>query len=741
MRALPRSRLRDDIVLELERLIATGELDVTRLKEVELATQLGVSRTPLREALLILERQGLVVSEAHKGFRIAPVTEQKVHEIYPQLGALEALAVRTGATALRDQLPTLRALNARLLSRGSKLELYTADRTLHETLWAGAGNASLVETLRRLWLQVQPYDGATRRGIADPEGSEKGHAAVLDAIEARKPAEAARLVEAHWRAGIEVVIGWLRRQSTRAGSVLACIALALAGCSKPTTPPIVAKQVSPALPDEPFGFFIDEAQVETLVAKLSREHRPEQVAFEHVSVIAMTGAGVAADQTVVVDGGVIRQVGPAASIKIPANARRIDGRGRFLIPGLTDMHVHTNSSNGDFLLDLANGVTSVREMNGSDWLAAQREQTRANTLLVPNLYIAGRILASRPMSWYAQVVTTPAEARAAVRQHRAAGRDFIKVHNVVARDVYDAICAEARAVGLDVVGHIPHEITVREAIACGQRTFEHFKSYINDRNLTLTKEDYVAATRGAEVWNTPTFYNYRTHARGDDARRLLALPEMQYVAARTRAKWLALADVPEKPIQYEVFRLSKIIYAALRTINARFLAGTDSGGGYPYHVPGFALHEELRIMTELGASPEEALRAATREPAIAMRRERELGTIAPGIRADLVLLRANPLASISNLAAIDAVMVRGIYLPRETIDTMLAALAEIRRARTYTRADLDAALDTLEQLRTSGHVLRDHVLGWLRFHLEAAKLPVDRPLFRGVTSIAPDEDE
>jgi imidazolonepropionase-like amidohydrolase len=517
--------------------------------------------------------------------------------------------------------------------------------------------------------------------------------------------------------------------------LLAC--LALVACSQPAKPPAVPPVSSPVIADEPFGAFIDEAQVETLVATLSREHRPETLAFEHVAVVT---TGIAANQTVVVEGGVIRQVGPATSITIPANARRIDGRGRFLIPGLVDMHVHTNFSNGDFLLDLANGVTSVREMNGSDWLAAQREQIRGNALLLPNLYIAGRILASRPMSWYAQVVTTPEEARAAVRQHHAAGRDFIKVHNVVARDVYDAICAEARVVGLDVVGHIPHDISVREAIACGQRTFEHFKSYINDRNLTLTKEDYVAATRGAEVWNTPTFYNHRTHARGDDARRLLALPEMTYVAARTRAKWLALADVPEKPIQYEVFRLSKVIYAALRPIGARFLAGTDSGGGYPYHVPGFSLHEELRIMTELGASPEEALRSATREPAIAMRRERELGTIAPGIRADLVLLRANPLESVANLAAIEAVTVRGTYLSRQTLDTMLASLAAIRRARSYTRADLDAALATLRQLRASGHVLRDHVLGWLRFHLEAAKLPIDPVLFRGVIAITPDAD-
>jgi imidazolonepropionase-like amidohydrolase len=316
---------------------------------------------------------------------------------------------------------------------------------------------------------------------------------------------------------------------------------------------------------------------------------------------------------------------------------------------------------------------------------------------------------------------------------------------MVLPEVYDAICDEARAQGLDVVGHIPHDIPIARAIACGQRTLEHFKGYINDHSLTLTTEDYVAVTRGAEVWNTPTFYNYRGQLRGDEARTLLNLPEMRYVSARDRARWRALAAEPANPVQQRVLPMSEKIFRDLLAIHARFLAGTDSGGGYPYHVPGFSLHEELRIMARNGMAVPEVLRTATVEPAIAMRREAELGTLEVGKRADLVLLAKNPLESIANLEAIDGVMVRGIWLPRGAIDEMLAAIAAIagssaQPAPALNRADLDRALDTLEQLRARGYVLRDHFLGWLRFRLEAAHLPVARPLFEGIAPLAVDDD-
>src|SRR5262249_22685521 len=157
----------------------------------------------------------------------------------------------------------------------------------------------------------------------------------------------------------------------------------------------------------------------------------------------------------------------------------------------------------------------------------------------------------------------------------------------------------------------------------------------------------------------PTFYNYRLSLRGARARALVNdAPEMRYVSARLRRAWLALADQPVSQAQLRVHPLSMRILRELLPIHPRLLAGTDSGGGRPYMVPGFALHEELRQLVEAGLTPMQALTAATVEPAQAMRRAREFGTIEPGKRADLVLLRRDPKQSIGELA-IEAVMARG----------------------------------------------------------------------------------
>jgi imidazolonepropionase-like amidohydrolase len=343
------------------------------------------------------------------------------------------------------------------------------------------------------------------------------------------------------------------------------------------------------------------------------------------------------------------------------------------------------------------------------------------------------------MGRYATVVTTPEQARAVVREQVAAGYDFIKVHNIVAPEVYAAICDDARRLHIDVVGHIPHGITVAEAVACGQRTFEHFKSYIDDRTLTLSHEDYVAATKGAEVWNTPTFENYRDHIRGDEARAVLARPEMRYAPARDRAAWLVLSREAPKEIQLRVLPLEQKIFRDLIPIGARFLAGTDAGGGYPYEVRGFALHDELVLMAAQGLPAAGVIRDATSEPARAMRRD-DFGAIATGKRADLVLLHANPLDDVANTSAIDGVMVRGVWLPRAALDEILASIEQIEAARSPPmRADLDRAIDELEQLRAHGTILRDHVLGWLRYRLEAAGISTDRPLFAGIIAMRPDD--
>jgi DNA-binding GntR family transcriptional regulator len=726
---IARKRLRDDIIQRLTRMIVSGELDGDRpLKEIDIAKRLGVSRTPLREALLMLERDGLVVSAVNKGFRVAALSEDRVREIYPILGTLEGLAVRESGPMMRTQVSELRELNIELRGTRNKRRRHAIDREFHDTLCAMCPNRSLVEMVRSLWQHAQRYDGAVERGMADPAGSLREHVAITDAIARGDYVDAAAQIEDHWRRGVFTVIAWLRDRAV-GYTMIALLVLALTSCSKREA----------ALDDATWGYFVDETKIDLLVEQWSREQQPRTVAIEHVDVLGLPG--LTSDQTVVVSGGLVRALGSSATVAVPPDALVVDGRGKTLMPGLVDMHTHTQLSEGHYILDLANGVTSVREMDGMPYLLRQRAAERANRLLVPNLYVAGKILASKPLEWYANVVTTPDEARAVVRAQKADGYEFIKVHNIVLPDVYDAICAEARAQGLDVVGHIPHDIPIAHALACGQRTFEHFKGYINDHDLTLTSEDYVGVTRGATVWNTPTFYMYRAHVRGDAARALLELPEMRYVPARDRARWRALANEPAKPVQLNVLPLSVKIFKDLIGIHARFLAGTDSGGGYPYHVPGFSLHEELRIMARNGMPLEDVLRTATIEPALAMRRESELGAIAVGKRADLMLLDASPLADLANLERIAGVMVRGIWLPRTTLDHMLDAIAAIARGGPApTRADLTRTLDTLEQLRARGYVLRDHFLGWLRYRLEHAGMSVQRPLFAGIAALAPDDD-
>jgi len=471
-----------------------------------------------------------------------------------------------------------------------------------------------------------------------------------------------------------------------------------------------------AIPDR-WWFFLEESRIDRKVYELSLLHHPQTFAIVHATVFPMTGDRVLSDHTVIVEDGQIISVAPTKTAPIPRNAIRIDASGQYLIPGLTDAHVHQAVSSSQHLLNLAAGITTVRDMDGFPWTLAMRDRVRQGQLLAPNLYVAGTILNAQSMGWYARVVHTPEEGRLAVREQKQAGYEFIKVHNILPVETYDAIADEAKKQGLDLIGHVPQGITVAHAIASGQRTLEHFKGYILDATLTLSDEDYVSATRGANVWNCPTFYNYRLQLRGDEARAVLGGFEMRFVSPRDKRDWLALANQPANPVQQRVLPLSMKVFRDLLPIKARFLAGTDSGGGRAFMVPGFSLLEELRLMQEAGLTPLQALQSATVEPAKAMRKEKEFGTIEVGKRADLVLVSRDPRRSLDGFfQSIQAVSVRGVLLKRSDLDQMLQAVEDVY-SHTWpgpdvapSASDIDEVIQTYRQLTKEGYVLRTHHL-------------------------------
>ncbi|HSF38884.1 MAG TPA: amidohydrolase family protein [Thermoanaerobaculia bacterium] len=472
--------------------------------------------------------------------------------------------------------------------------------------------------------------------------------------------------------------------------------------------------------DESWISFFEEAEIGRLILDLSARDRPGRVAFVGVTVLDVVSGELSPGRTVLVSEGRIEAVTPEGEALVPRGTTRIEGRGHTLIPGLVDMHVHSTVTDADTLLQLANGVTSVRDLCGFPWALRVRERIAAGRLLMPNRTVAGHILNAEPLGIHATVVTTPEEARRAVREQKGAGYDFIKVHNILPKEVYRAILDEAARLGIRVVGHVPRGITTAEAIEGGHLTLEHFKDSL----------PYGALSREGAVWSCPTLYTYRMALKGEEATRLIETAgEMRYVPAWRRRRWLEAAQT--EPGEERFFNLSTKIRDPLQ-IRARLLAGTDSGGGYPNMVPGFALHEELELLEKNGLSPLDVLRAATINAARALEQEDELGTLAPGKRADLVLLAADPLASLANLRHPAGVMVRGLWLDRKALDEMLGRLEEIyrRSAADKTLANPSAAqigrlIDRMENLTRDGWVFKDHQLEKLAGRLRDRGLEED----------------
>jgi Amidohydrolase family len=477
----------------------------------------------------------------------------------------------------------------------------------------------------------------------------------------------------------------------------------------------------PVFAADDWGLYFERLRVDEALHRLSKKAAPVDLAFVGVDVVPMTpGTPFLRDQTVIVRGGLIDRAGPRASTAVPSGMRRVDGRGKYLFPGLTDAHVHTLKTNGDLLLDLINGVTTIREMDGFPWLLRMRDAARANRLLAPTSYVAGQILNGAPMGWYAVVIKTPEQARQVVHEQKAAGYDYIKIHNFMPLPIYDAIAAAAREEHIRLIGHIPHQVSVAHALESGQFTFEHFKGFYLDSNLTMSPEPWLAEIKSADVWLCPTLVTWMASFSVEETKRFIASPDAQYFSLRSRRTWPQAVTEQDAKSMGTVWQLTQPIFKQLLPVTDRFIAGTDSGGGYANSIRGFALHDEVETFESLGMPTAEALRTVTVNSSIALGDPRSFGTIEPGKRADLLLLDRNPLETVRNLRALRGVMLRGIWLDRASLDGIGNELKTI-----YARSGADTSLDDpspkqidtllagLSALIADGAILNDHALGVL----------------------------
>jgi imidazolonepropionase-like amidohydrolase len=429
------------------------------------------------------------------------------------------------------------------------------------------------------------------------------------------------------------------------------------------------------------------------------------VAITHVTVVDVVNGVLVPGQNVVVRGGRIVSVGDTLAVSVPPRAEVVDGRGRFLIPGLWDMHVHAlfNAEVARTFLPafVANGVTGVRDMGGKlDVLRAARWAVLAGTLVGPRIVAAGVIL-DGPLpvdSAVSLAVATPEAGTAAVDSLARAGADFIKVYTLLPRDAYFAVLREAARLHLPVAGHVPAGVTTLEAADSGQRSIEHLRDEVDPLCVAATAP---ACTRLLEVlrlhrtWLVPTLVVLRVKAILDDS-SLVRDARLGTVPALVRNAWEAIrAGKQDRPPAYwrekrtRFFGELALTGAAWRD-SVPLLAGTDAGGLYTY--PGSSLPDELVQLVRAGLTPAGALRAATLAPAEYLGATDSLGTVAVGKVADLVLLGADPLADIGNTRSVAAVVLRGRLFRRAALDSLVTPAPPTGRALPDTPAVRDTGL-------------------------------------------------
>jgi Amidohydrolase family len=441
-------------------------------------------------------------------------------------------------------------------------------------------------------------------------------------------------------------------------------------------------------------------------------------AIKHVNIVDVKNEKIIPDKTVLIKGDKIEKIG--TNLMLPSNTKIIQGKDKFLIPGLWDMHFHNDddesaeeTNNAVTPLLIANGITGVRVMAGFNITLKRRDSVRDGKLVAPESYLGVMVDGPKPFWRVAIPVKDTLRAVVLVDSLKNVGYDFIKVYSYLPREIYFAIAAESKKQNIPFEGHVPQSITSVEAALAGQKSMEHQygmvlqcsslpdslkTEYLNLQMKMFFKggkdmDDKLAGlintfdtgqlNKAANIfiqmgsWYCPTIItmqgifsklkNVEAEIKNDSL--------TQYVTKESRKMWkqmgwLANYSSENWSTRSELLDLLNKIVKLLYDKKVNMLAGDDNYN--PFCYAGFSLHQELQQLVNCGLPDADVLKIATYNPAVFFGIEDKSGTVEKGKFADLVLLDANPLNKISNTKKINAVILRGHYFDRNALDNLLA---------------------------------------------------------------------
>lgn len=460
-----------------------------------------------------------------------------------------------------------------------------------------------------------------------------------------------------------------------------------------------------------------EGSVETRASPSPDDVIEADIAFVDASLIPMTEENVIGGQTVLVRDGVIVAIGPSDELKVSDSATLVAADGRYLIPGLSDMHVHSSPEDVSLPIFVGYGVTQIRNMGGTPDDLEWRTAIEAGVRLGPRIVTAGPIVdGSPPALPFAVSVATVEEAIAEMDAQKAAGYDFFKIYSLLSEDVFQAIAAHSREIDFPFAGHVPVSVSLDDAMRSGMKSIEHMTTPWIDvtfredgpaaaivsianraerqerlpeiagplRNGELDVDEVFDSDRRSELAELAAEMNVSIVptlivtdrgilTRSEKLQIRQTEPAMRFLNEQTLDRWSSGGSSDEvQEAQQVIFQEAYRQVKAMQDAGVRILAGSDAWNNWV--VPGVSIHQELGLLVDAGLTPYEALVTATRAAAEFLGDD-SFGTIEVGKRGDLVLLEANPLENIKATRSIAGVAIQNRWLARADLDAMLDAVA------------------------------------------------------------------